>query len=300
MTDRRPGMDHPHYDFSPLPTRPQWRWPGGAGLALGVVVVLESVAADPSSAPLGQPFAGVGPRPHPNYAMLAHREYGHRVGVFRLLDVLEKHGIRPSIAMDVLTAEEYPTLVAHVGRRGAELLGHGLSADRQITADLSETEEQDYVTSSLRRLAAATGSDAAGWLSPGYRESHRTPRILAAAGVSYLCDWGNDDQPYAMTVPEGDLCALPVAVEYDDAHALWGRRMPTPAYADMLVRGCRQLVEESADAPRSVVLVLRPWLSGQPFRIDLLDRALGEIAAQAGVWTASTGDIVGAWRARES
>jgi peptidoglycan/xylan/chitin deacetylase (PgdA/CDA1 family) len=293
-------MDHPHYDYSPLPARAGWRWPGGAGLAFGVIVVLESVEADPEATPLGEPSAGVGPRPHPNYSMLAHREYGHRVGVFRLLDVLEKHGIRPSVAMDVMTAEEYPALVEHCARRGAEFLAHGLAANRPVSGHLSPAEEDDYIASSLRRLEAATGQPVQGWLSPGYRESARTPRALAAAGVTYLCDWGNDDQPYAMTVGRGVMCAVPAAVEYDDAHALWGRRMPTAAYADMVVRGCRTLVEESATAPRSVVVVLRPWLSGQPFRIDLLDRAFGDVVGQEGVWPASTGDIATAWRERTS
>lgn len=291
-------MDHPHYTYSALPDRPSWRWPGDAGLALAVVVLLETVETSPEAPDPPTPAAGVGPRPQPNYAMLAHREYGHRVGVFRLLDVLRQHRIRPSVAMDALTAEEYPFLVEHCLERGAELIGHGVSANRTITSAMTLAEETHYVDQSLKRLFAATGVEPSGWLSPDYRESSRTPAVVAAAGMRYLCDWGNDEQPYRMHVPKGQLCAIPTAVEFDDAHAFWTRRMTPQSYSTALISACQTLREESAQAPRSLVVVLRPWLSGQPFRIGAVDHALGAVVAAGGVWAASTGDMAEAFMGR--
>ena len=98
-----------------------------------------------------------------------HREYGHRVGIFRLLDVLEKHGVKATIAMDALTAEHYPYLVRHCLDRGCEIIGHGISVSRMITGNMSESEEREYIQTSLDMLNQATGTAPQGWFGPGIR-----------------------------------------------------------------------------------------------------------------------------------
>src|SRR5215510_2708661 len=104
--ERRFGMDHEHYDWSPIAKRGVLRWPDQARVALCVVVNLEHTEWLPPADSFRPVLAGgVAPRPYPDYALLTHREYGHRVGVFRVLDVLEKYGITPTVAMDALTAE---------------------------------------------------------------------------------------------------------------------------------------------------------------------------------------------------
>jgi peptidoglycan/xylan/chitin deacetylase (PgdA/CDA1 family) len=126
------------------------------------------------------------PRPYPDYARLTHQAYGLRVGIFRVLEVLEKHGIPPTVAMDALTAEHYPYLVRHCVQRGCEIIGHGMAASRMITSKMSEPEERAYVQSSVATLARATGNTPLGWLSPEYGESTRTPSLLAQAGLKYV------------------------------------------------------------------------------------------------------------------
>ena len=131
------GMDHEHYDWSPLnASRAPLRWPENARVALCVIVTLEHMewSRPPDSFQLPTLAGGYGPGPFPDVTAWSHREYGHRVGIFRVLDVLARHGVTPTIAMDVLTAEHYPFLVRHCLGRGAEIMAHGISVSRMITS----------------------------------------------------------------------------------------------------------------------------------------------------------------------
>ena len=196
--ERRFGMDHTHYDWSPIITRQVLQWPDQARVALCVIVNLEHTEWTPPADSFRPVLpGGVAPRPYPDYALLTHREYGHRVGIFRVLDVLEKYGITPTVAMDALTAEHYPYLVQHCKQRGCEIIGHGIGV-RMLTGNMSEPQEQAYIQQSIATLQRATGTAPAGWLGPEYGESARTPQLLAQAGIRYVCDWVNDEQPYAM------------------------------------------------------------------------------------------------------
>ena len=121
-------------------------------------------------------------RPLPDYRGYSHREYGHRVGIFRVLDVLQKHGITPTIAMDAVTARHYPYLVDHCLQRGCEIIGHGIAVSRVISSRMTEAEERDYVRKSIDALTETTGAAPKGWLSPEYGESAHTPEILAESG----------------------------------------------------------------------------------------------------------------------
>lgn len=294
--ERRLGMDHQHYPWSALPTRPVLRWPDGQTLALCVVVLLEHYEWQPpaTSYSLRRPSGGIMALPHPDYVRLTHREYGHRVGIFRVLDTLEAHGIPATVAMDALTAENYPWLANHCVQRGVELVGHGVAANRLITSRMSEDDERQTIARSMAALQAVSGRAPLGWFSPEGAESARTPQLLAEAGIRYLCDWPNDEQPYAMTVDAGELTALPMFLEADDEFALWHRRMSLLGWSQLVVQAARRLHTDGASNARLLVLTLRPWLVGQPFRIGALDQALSQIMSWPDVWAAQGGDIT-AW-----
>ena len=152
------GMDHDHSDWSPLnTTRAALAWPGNARVAICVIVSLEHMEwSRPSGAyQIPNIAGGYGPGPFPDVTAWSHREYGHRVGIFRVLDVLEKHGVKPTIAMDILTAENYPFLVRHCLGRGGEIIGHGISVSRMITSRMSEPEEREYLQTSVQAVSGA-------------------------------------------------------------------------------------------------------------------------------------------------
>ncbi len=289
------GMDHDHYDWSPLnSSRAAIEWPGRARVALCVIVSLEHLEWSRPAGGYQVPnlAGGYGQGPFPDVAAWSHREYGNRVGIFRVLKVLEKHGITATVAMDALTAEHYPFLVRHCLARGCEIIGHGVSVNRMITSGMSEDEEFEYIRASLATLTRATGSAPRGWLGPEYGESARTPRLLAAAGIRYVCDWANDEQPFPLKVPHGELYALPVTLPLDDINALWERRMDIDRYGCMITETFETLYREGAHNGRLLVLNLHPFLIGQPFRIGCLDAALGRIVRRPDVWTATGSEII--------
>lgn len=295
------GMDHDHYAWTPLHAeRPTLTWPQQARVALCVIVTLEHMewSRPDGHYQVANLAGGYGPGPFPNVTAWSHREYGHRVGIFRLLELLDRYSIKPTIAMDALTAEHYPFLVRHCLERGDEIIGHGISVNRMITSRMSETEERDYIRTSLETLTHATGKAPLGWLGPELGESSRTPHLLAAMGLRYVCDWVNDEQPYAFNVPQGELYALPVSLPIDDVNALWDRRIAIDKYGEMIQETFATLYDEGATNGRLLVLHLHPWLSGQPFRIRFLALALGSIMQHQGVWAARGAEII-AWYQRQ-
>ena len=280
--ERRPGVDHPHYDWSPISTRAPRRLPGDARLAVSVLVVLEYLEWEPPEGAITNRRlpGGFGPLPFPDYVKHTHREYGHRVGIFRLLDLLERHRIPPTVAIDALTVERYPWLARHVHERGCELVGHGVSVSRMISSRMTEDEERAYIQTSLDAVASVSGRRPEGWFGVEYNESERTPALLAEAGVRWVCDWVNDEQPYPMQVPTGELWSVPLLLTADDAHTMGTRRVPIDRYCRLLVESAEVMAD---DGGRHLFIALHPWLSGQPFRARELDGALTEIMAIDGV-----------------
>jgi peptidoglycan/xylan/chitin deacetylase (PgdA/CDA1 family) len=227
--------------------------------------------------------------PFPDYVKHTHREYGHRVGIFRLLDMLERHRIAPLVAIDALTIERYPWLARHVRDRGCELVGHGISLSRMISSRMSADEERSYINDSLDAVATLTGARPQGWFGIEYNESERTPGLLAEAGVRYLCDWVNDEQPYPMHVPTGELWSVPLLLNADDAHTMGERRVPIDGYCRILVDSAQVMAD---DGGRHLFIALRPWLSGQPFRARRLDQAFATIMAIDGVTACRPADLL--------
>jgi peptidoglycan/xylan/chitin deacetylase (PgdA/CDA1 family) len=221
----------------------------------------------------------------------SHREYGHRVGIFRLLETLKTYGIIATVAMDALTAEHYPYLVRHCQSQGCEIIAHGVSVSRIITSHMTEQDERAEIRTSLDALTRATGTAPLGWLGPEYGESTRTPELLAQAGIRYVCDWVNDEQPYPLNTSQGDLLALPITLPVDDVNALWDRRVPIQRYVEMLKESFDTLYHNGAANGRLLILNLHPWLIGQPFRVRYLRAALDYITRRQGVWVATGGEI---------
>ena len=296
------GMDHEHYDYRPLNAgRPALRWPNDCRLALCVVVSLDIMewVTPADGYQLPSLAGGYGPSPFPDVTRWSHREYGHRVGIFRLLDALVKHGITATVAMDVLTAENYPFIVRHCQSLGCEIIAHGVSASRMISSHMEEKAEREYIASSLERLTRAIGSTPRGWLGQEYGESERTPALLAEAGVEYVCDWVNDDQPYAMKHGQGSLYALPMTLPLDDVAALWDRRISMGPYVRMVKETFDALYDEGVSNGTMIVLNLRPWLSGQPFRVRYLNEAVSYILGHEGVWRATGSEVVDWYRTNQ-
>jgi len=286
------GYDHSWFDWSALPLRPPLAWPDGAEVAVSVVVNLGAVEWEQGTPPLVPPPGGRGIGSFPDVPRMSHREYGHRVGIFRLLEVLGHLQIPLAVGLDVLTAEHYDSLLAHVLPAAEEILAAGLSASRPISSSMTEAEETAYVLASLDRLEAATGTRPAGWIGPEQSESACTPGVLAGVGMDYVADWCGDDQPYAMSGAEG-LWSFPLSWELSDLSAMFIREVSPSVYRRSLDDAVEVLrAEGRAGAGRVLGLHLYPWVSGQAFRIGAVEAALDRFRRDPRVWMATPGRIL--------
>jgi hypothetical protein len=285
----RPGYDHGWFPYSPLPSRRPVTWPGGARTAVSVVLHLGAVEWEGAQAGAPRPPGGRGIAAPPDVPRMSHREFGHRVGVFRLLQILEGLGIAPAAAVDVLTAEHYRPLLDHLLPVASEVLAGGLSASRPITSTMGEDEERDYIATALDRLAAVVGSRATGWLGPEHGESARTPALLAEAGLAYVADWANDDLPYLMPGAGGGLWAFPLSWELSDFATAYLREVSPWTWVASVADAFDIL---HAEGGRLLTLHLQPWLSGQAFRAAAVESALRHVRDAGEVWFAPPAAVV--------
>jgi len=227
---RRPGMDHAHHAYRTLTEAQRFVWPDDARIAFTVTLVLDYWEVNPPTdanpdprivSPLGKFF--------PDWLTWSQREYGARVGIFRVLDVLDRLGVTPSVALGSAAAKRYPELVDELMRRDACFLAHGTYATRRITSRMSEAEERTYIAECRDAVRAAAGEAPLGWCGQDFSESDRTPALLADAGFAYTTDWASDDRPFLL---DHGLVALPPQPEWNDLECMWLRRVPPPVWAD--------------------------------------------------------------------
>lgn len=298
MSTRRPGMDHDLYAFSALPGRPRLTWPGQARVAFWVLLHIEHwELLSPPGTVRDARFVSEFGNFEPDYRTWSQREYGNRVGIFRVLDTLDRHGIRATVAIDAASCDRYPFLVEECRRRGYEFVAHGTHATRLISSRMDEDEERAFIGQAIDTVAQASGQEVKGWLSQDFGQSTRTPRLVAERGIGHLLDFANDDQPYLMTVGAPPLVAIPNQVEWDDIQLFWMRRVETPRYPQLVDEAFATLHQEGAQSGRSFVLSLHPWLFGMAHRIAYLDQALQRLRAYNGVWQATAQEIADATRA---
>lgn len=288
------GMDHDLYDWSMLGDRNPVAWPGGKPLALWINISLQYFPLNQR----GKPFAPPGgmSTTYPDLRHYTLREYGNRVGVFRLLNALDKYDVAPSFALNGRLAERYPYLVRRIAERGDEILCHGWHMDAPHYGGMDADEERALVTDSLAILREASGQPVTGWLSPGKSQSAITPELLVESGVDYMCDWINDDMPFTFRTPAGDITAMPLSTELEDRFVILNNLHSEVEYADQVIDAFEFLKGEAATGGgRMLALNVHAWMLGQPHRIGQFERILEHLMASNDVWSASAADIRRAW-----
>lgn len=281
------------YEYRPIVDHPPFMWPGGAGVAVWVIPNVEHY-------PFGQPGVTVNDRAaaaSPDVLNHSWRDYGPRVGIWRLFDCLSDLGIKVSATLNSDVCDEYPRLVEEGCRRGWEWIGHGTSNSVRLSG-LDEAEERALVETALERISDAVGQRPRGWLGPGLAESARTPEILYQAGVEYVCDWVADDLPFALAVEGGELLSLPYSIELNDMELILRQRLTGQQYRQRLIDQFEQLRAEGVarQTGRVMAVPLHPFLTGQAHRIRYLHDALHHIAVNEGSWLATGSEIVDYYR----
>ncbi len=273
-----PMVGHGRWDFTPLPTGGV-KWPDGKRLAVYVAVGLEDYRfGDGHTEDL---LPGI---PQPDLVNASWRDYGNRVGAYRLIRRFESLGISPTILLNTALYDSAPDLLAEVRRVGAEIVGHGVSNSDSL-AGLNASDETSYLRSVAERIRAEEGSAPLGWSSPWLTQTTRTPELLADCGYRYLLDLRLDDHPVWLTTATGPMLAMPYALELNDSSSIVGRGVSASEFADMIIDEFDELLLAAQNQPLVMSIVVHSFISGAPFRLRQLTRALEHVCRRsADVW----------------
>lgn len=287
MQPRRYGP----FPYIPVPARPRFTLPGGARIALWVnpnveFFRLDDVMPGRVNERVPRDIAKV-----PNVRNWAVRDYGNRVGFWRILETLNRYGIRASAALNSEVCDHHPEIIEAAVRHGWELLGHGATNALRLD-EMPEQAERQAIFDVLDRIEKACGTRPVGWLGPGLSETWRSLEYLSEAGIRYVCDWVNDDQPYTMEVGSPAMVSIPYSVETNDVPAYFDMKMSVPEFEAMIRRQFDVLYREAETSARVMAIAVHPFVTGQPHRIGALDGALEYICRHEGVWLATGREIL--------
>lgn len=270
---RRLGMDHDLYPWSNLFKRAPIAWPDGNKMLTWIVIDLEWFPITPNDAPFRAP--GHMQTAYPDYRHYTSRDYGNRVGIYRLLEALEKVEAKASIATNAAIAERYPALLKDILSAGHEIIAHATDMNATIASGLDEAVETQLIQGTLDRLEKAGGQRPTGWLSIARSQSFNTPRLLVEAGLSYMCDWVNDDLPFKMETGSGSIINLPLNHELSDRQILNVQQQSMSSYAQQIRDAYSWLAGEAATyGGRILPLNITPYITGLPYRMGAFEELL--------------------------
>jgi len=277
---------HGRYAYSAIGERPAFRWPGGARLAVYVAVGVEEYAFGEGLTEDLFPGAS-----RPDFVNAAWRDYGNRVGAFRLFDCLAGLGIRPAVLLNTALYDHAPAVIEAARKVEAEFIAHGISNSDSLAA-MTPQDQAAYIAAVHGRIAREEGRPPMGWSSPWLAHSDISLDLLAAQGFAYVADFRLDDQPVRLNTDGGRLLAMPYAPELNDSTTMIGRQSDARAFADMIVDEFDEMLLATGEQPLVMSVVVHSFISGQPFRLRALRRALEHVAARRDtVWLAKPGEI---------
>ncbi|MDP6691252.1 MAG: polysaccharide deacetylase family protein [Alphaproteobacteria bacterium] len=277
---------HGRYEFSPISQRPDYSWPEGKRLAVYIALNVEQFAWDKSVesaiAPSGM---------HNKQSVYSWRDYGNRVGFWRLMDLFDELDIPIQAQLNSSIYEHAPQVAERLRQRGDEFLGHGITNSEE-QGGRAEDEERALIKEVTDAIIEHEGAVPTGWMSPWLSQSETTLDLLSEAGYHYNMDWCCDDQPIWMKTRNGRILAMPYPVELNDNRAIVLHKMTPSQYADCIIDNFDEMLEQSEHQPLVFPISLHTFVVGQPFRIRQLRRALKYITDRRDkIWLTRPGDI---------
>jgi peptidoglycan/xylan/chitin deacetylase (PgdA/CDA1 family) len=277
---------HGRYEYSPITARPLGRWPNGKDLAVYIALNLEQYAWGEGL--VEDLVPGI---PAPDVLNSSWRDYGNRVGAWRLLELFKKHRLPLSLLINSELYGVAPQLITAFREHGAEIASHGRT-NSEHQAGLNERDERALIEAVTATFVQHEGAPPAGWLSPWIAETERTPDLLDEAGYRYVLDWCMDDQPVWLKTRKGRILAVPYPQELNDSAAIIGRRVSAAEFSDMIIDQFDEMLEQSREQPLVMGIALHSMIVGQPFRLRQLRRAFAHLARhRETVWITTAGEI---------
>ena len=283
--------EHDRFDYSAIVDRPRLRWPDGARVAVWVIPNIEHFLFDRPSTSVTAATVGL----VPDVLNYSWRDYGVRVGIWRMMEVMEKHGVKGTVALNADVCIKYPRIIDAANQLGWEWMGHGRNNSILINKQ-PEDEERALIREVVETIIKGTGHRPRGWLGPALTESHRTLDILAENGIDYVGDWVNDEQPYPMRVTRGQMTSIPYSIELNDIPAFLDGKKTGEDFGKMICDQFDVLYEDGASSGRVMSICLHPFLIGHPHRSKYFDQALKHIRSRREVWFAKGAEIVDWYR----
>ena len=277
---------HSRYEHSSIFGRPAYDWPNGKRLAVYFALGIEHYAFNEGMVERLVP--GI---PEPDVLNTSWREYGNRVGAWRVLNAFAEYRLPLAILLNTAVYDEAPDLMAACRKAGCEIVAHGYS-NSEMLPGRGEAEEVAYIQGVTETIRKAEGAAPRGWSSPWIAETMVTPDILAEAGYDYLLDWIMDDQPVWKKTRSRPILAVPYSHDLNDSSTVIGRNVGASEFADMIVDQFDEMLRSSTGAPQVMPVILHSFISGQPFRLRALRRALDHIMKNAdSIWFTQPGAI---------
>jgi allantoinase len=280
---------HNRYDYSPLTKRKDYSWPGGKRLAFCMTTNIECFAYGKGR---GMDVAKHGePQTHRNYAW---RDYGNRIGVWRLFDLFDEFKLPVGHNTNSLLYDHAPDVFEAIRRRGDEIISHGRTNAENLKDFLWEADEARVIQEVTETFKRHEGKAPKGWMGPGAAENGTTVDLLKEAGYTYVMDWPADDQPFWMKTRSGRILAVPYPVELNDAQMAIHRAHTPRDFCDMMVDQFDEMIEQSERHPLVMNISIHPFIFGQPYRLRPFREALARCLKHKlkdRVWLCTPGEV---------
>jgi peptidoglycan/xylan/chitin deacetylase (PgdA/CDA1 family) len=276
---------HGRYPYVPITRKTAGTWPNGSRLAVYFALGVEEYVFGEGLAENLLPGA-----PHPDLANASWRDYGNRVGAFRILEHFRSAKVPLAVLLNSAVYDHAPDLTRALSDAGCEMVAHGIS--NSDTLNGMEVEgEAAYLAAVRDAIKTQEGKPPVGWSSPWLAHTPNTLDLLREAGYGYVLDFGLDDRPAWLTTRSGPLLHIPYALELNDSSTAIGRLATGRDFATMIVDQFDEMLS-AADQPLVMSVVLHSFISGQPFRLRAISEALAHIVRQRdAVWLTTPGAI---------
>lgn len=276
---------HGRYPYVPITRKTAGTWPNGARLAVYFALGVEEYAFGEGLTENLLPGA-----PHPDLANTSWRDYGNRVGAFRILEHFRRADVPLAVLLNTAVYDHAPDLTRALSDAGCEMVAHGVSNSHTLNG-MDPATEAAYIAAVRDTMTAREGRPPTGWSSPWLAHTPNTLDLLRQAGYGYVLDFGLDDRPVWLTTRSGPLLHIPYALELNDSSTAIGRLASGRDFATMIVDQFDEMLA-SADQPLVMSVVLHSFISGQPFRLRAISEALEHIMRQRdAVWLTTPGAI---------
>jgi allantoinase len=277
---------HERYSYSSISSRPNYSWPEGKRLAVYVSVNIELFSYGE-----GKGVAIAPPDQANSHSIYSWRDYGNRVGVWRIFDLFDQLKLPLAAQLNTAIYEHCPDIPERLRCRGDEILGHGFSNSFE-QGHLPEAEESRLIQDVTHTIKGREGQQPSGWMSPWVSNSAFTLDLLQEAGYRYVMDWTCDDQPIWMKTRNGRILSMPYPIECNDTRSIVWFGYSSQDFADMLVDNFDEMLKQSEGQPLVCPISIHPFVIGRPYRIRQFRRALEHIVKHRdAVWITRPGQI---------